>query len=47
MNLPVFLPEHREIDARPLDLASEQRPVRLGTPAKASLGAGAGKQRLL
>ena len=40
----ILLPEHHQIDARPLHLAGERRPVRLGPPAKSPLHAGPGEQ---
>ena len=35
MALPIFLPQHHQVDAGPLQLAGQRRPIRLGAPAQA------------
>ena len=47
MGVPVLLPQHHQIDARPLQLAREPSPIRLDPPAQARLHAGAREQALL
>ncbi len=47
IGLAVLLPQHHQVDARPLELARQCRPVRLAVPAPAGLDAAAGKQPLL
>jgi hypothetical protein len=47
MDLPILLPEHQKIDARPLQLAGQRRPVGLGAPAEPGLHPGPGKQPVL
>jgi hypothetical protein len=47
VGLAILLPQQHQIDAGPLQLAGERRPVRLRSAAKAPLHAGAGEQPLL
>ena len=47
MSSAVLLPQHRQIDARPLHLAGQRCPVRLRPPARSRLGAARGKQPLI
>ncbi len=44
---PVLLPQHHQIDARPLQLTGQRGPIRLSSPAEAAPDAGMGKQTLL
>ena len=46
MNLAILLPQHHQIDARPLELARQCRPVRLAAAPPARLDAAASKQSL-
>src|SRR4029077_19662396 len=46
MNLAVLLPQHHQIDARPLELARQCRPVWLVATPLAGLDAAASKQSL-
>ena len=44
MGRAIFLPQHHQVDARPLQLAGQRRPIRLRTATQAALHAGAGEQ---
>src|SRR6266478_8603885 len=46
MDRPVLLPQHHQIDARPLQLTGQRGPIRLPAPAEAAPDAGMGKQTL-
>ena len=46
MDVAILLPEHLEIDAGPLHLARQRRPIRLGTPTNAGDIAGLREQPL-
>ena len=45
--VPVFLPQHHQIDAGALQFARQSRPIRLGPPAESRPHPGAGEQPLL
>jgi hypothetical protein len=47
VNGAIFLPEHHQIDAGPLQLTGERGPIRFDAAAKAALHAGVGEQPLL
>ena len=47
MPVPVFLPQHHQIDAGPLQFARQGRPIRLRPPAESRPHPGAGEQPLL
>jgi hypothetical protein len=47
MSFAVLLPQHHQVDARPLELARQRRPVRFAVPAPARPDATAGEQPLL
>jgi hypothetical protein len=46
MNLAILFPEHKQIDAGPLQLARQRRPVRLRPPAELDLHSGPGEKPL-
>jgi hypothetical protein len=46
VDVPVLLPEHHEVDARPLRLTCKRGPVRLHAPTQARLDAGVRKEAL-
>jgi len=47
VRVPVLFPQHHQIDAGPLQLARERRPIRLAPPAQSLPHAGSRKQALL